>query len=109
MENIELGRLIVKQAETHPGSFNMLTWCYQSPCGTAACIAGHALLLCGYEFSGDCDAVFTSPDGERFVNGQIAREAQRVLGMTDYERWDGADIFYDFPGGLARLKELTGD
>jgi len=124
MENQELGHLVLKQITAHPESFLMDTW-FSRPagrhselCGTAACLAGHAMLLSGYSFkdveevllNGDVVTILacTRPDGT-LVNGMFGKEAQMLLGMTDDERYGHLgeeDLFLDmFPGSA--LKRFT--
>jgi hypothetical protein len=113
MENKELGRLVIKQAEAFPESFYMGTWARETPCGTTACIAGHALLLSGYsvqfrpmmllsgEVFPDKRAVFLDPEGEVVICPQ---EARRLLGLSLQEE---NSLFYaDEESAIARLREL---
>lgn len=45
--NVELAKLVYKQITTFPDTFDMRTWGIPEPCGTTACLAGHALLQHG--------------------------------------------------------------
>jgi len=76
----------------HPEHFNMREVAMKTERGTAMCIAGHVLDLCGYRIrwqdGGDhaLDAVWYKPSGRRVGDLFAAMdEAQRVLGMS-YEQ-----------------------
>ena len=113
MENLELAKLVLKQADTYPETFDMNVFCEIGPCGTVACIAGHALLLSGmYSVVTEHDehTYLLEPDGELLAADEGIRKAQCLLGMSDAERFAGNsynDIFYDFQDGLSRFRELT--
>jgi hypothetical protein len=110
--NTELGRLVLKQATEFPETFSMDDWVQEKVCGTAACIAGHAMLFSGYSFQRDEHEgyVFIRPDGSQV--SEEANEAISLLGLTDEEFCpEGEDgLFYlDDDEALERLRELTGD
>lgn len=70
----------------HPKHFNMGDVAQKTDCGTAMCIAGHALDLEGYRFNLDEDGDFLecfAPNGRR-VHNELVR-AQRLLGLTKDE------------------------
>lgn len=46
----------------HPEHFNMAVWAHKNECGTAMCIAGHALDLQGYK---------TRPKGYGSITGNL--------------------------------------
>lgn len=71
-------------------------------CGTAACLAGHRLLLDGYRITGYDTMV--SPDGEHEVSGgEIAAVAMRRLGLRQWQ----ADRLFAGDNDLNRLKEVV--
>lgn len=115
MENTELARLIIKQAEYDPDSFRMHAW--MNTCMTTACLAGWALLKSGYYVTRGGGII--CPDGTQLIES-IPRVAQRLLGMSDEERYDPArrtavgpyrpgDLFHMRSGSeaLAEFRRLT--
>lgn len=98
MENLELARLVLKTAEAEmkadSGLFSMNMWVAQAACGTVACLAGHTLLQHGgYQVARP--QVFADENGRMIIHDGIGREAQKLLGMSDAERYRrfGKDIF----------------
>ena len=124
MENQYLAEMIIKQIDAFPESFAMDQWGSVTSCGTVACLAGHAMLHCGYRLAGVTKTdwmgiqyqafLFTDDDGIPVVN--YGDEAQRLLGMSNDERFgkdvydigrpDG-DIFLDMNSGLTRFRALV--
>lgn len=103
-----MGRLVLKQIDADPASFDMLTFGKRTDCGTVACLAGHALLLSGYRMvEAGADApgqVWYRPDGTRVTC--LDAEGQAVLGLTQKEylyRPDGDEVplFYDYSETMA--------
>lgn len=120
MQDAELGKLILKQAETFPETFWMGTWGLPGSCRTVACIGGHAMLMSGYRLLTDAQhreqllttgraGWYVRPDGST-VDGFYGDEAQKLLGMSDEERFGYGkfpdDIFMDIDHGLARFRAL---
>ena len=77
----------------HPEHFDMSVWAHRNECGTAMCIAGHALDLQGYKtrpkdyqgISGNLE--FLSPKGNR-LRKTIAEVAAREMGIDSITaRW----------------------
>lgn len=110
MKNPELGRMILKQAEAFPETFDMGDYVSSdNTCGTSACIAGWAMLFSGYEL--DKDDVFIRPDGSEV--GNEFEEGKDLLGLSSDELYY-PDSNYDtlFHGAtppqlaLARLRSL---
>lgn len=65
----------------HPEHFDMQSWVQDNECGTAMCIAGHALDLQGYRVRRPYGLpVFFSPRGRK-VNPMTS--AQRELGLSE--------------------------
>jgi hypothetical protein len=88
MDNPELGRLVLKRIEAEPELFDMETYGMITPCGTVACLAGHAMLASGYVLREtgslfDPLSVFIRPDGTPVHDK--GREAAGLLGLTDGE------------------------
>lgn len=90
--NLELLRTVRKQISYFPNTYNQGDWGHRkygsegtsTPCGTTACIAGHAMLASGYVLprSHFYDAIEFRQhgfNGERLV---AATEAQKLLGLT---------------------------
>lgn len=98
MENIELGKLVIKQVEAFPETFDMNVWAWDRPsCGTTACLAGWTLLVSGWQvckvkrlMHGHTSAeeyVFIDPaDDTHYFGDAIGDKAQELLGMSDEER-----------------------
>lgn len=111
MDNPELGRMILKHVDAFPESFDMAT--FFNPCGTTACLAGHALLLDGgYELKGlrsDSRPGFYRPDGSYVED--IELEALNLLGMAEEEYFDDnkPPVFYtgDADDAIARFTEAV--
>lgn len=70
----------------HEAHFNMAVWAHRNECGTAMCIAGHALELQGYRlrlkgfqsFTGNLK--FIAPDGSEVDD--VADVAATEMGIT---------------------------
>jgi hypothetical protein len=119
MKNPELARLVLKQVQAHPETFEMGVWGMREECGTVACLAGWAMVFSGYELRqvplppyarpeqpGDTWAFFR-PDGTWVEEDEW--EGRHLLGLSDEEYRDGfgVELFYDDPeGALTRLQEL---
>lgn len=70
----------------HPEHFDMGDYACVNECGTAMCIAGHALDLQGYKLKGRGSVIFgeanfVSPVSGRVVSARLA--ARRELGLSD--------------------------
>jgi hypothetical protein len=86
----------------HAEHFNMDSLAIKNECGTAMCIAGHALQLQGYRFryrdGGYLDSV-TTPNG-RTIKHHIMKVAAREMGLPYryryYDRNDAYQLFHDF-------------
>lgn len=80
----------------HPEHFNMVAVTTKTDCGTAMCIAGHALDLAGYKrryvgspwasVDGMGDHDWYTPSGCKVQNSMSA--ARRLLGLTKKEAQD---------------------
>lgn len=88
--NTELGWKVYEYAKDHPEEFDMDYWVHGQPCGTTACLAGHALILSGYRI-GPAGRIFWRPDGT--LVGNPGREAQDLLGLDASDRYAGGDLF----------------
>lgn len=79
----------------HSQHFNMKYIAVQNECGTAMCIAGHALDLEGYKvkFDGLGNASWLTPSGGR-IRTTAMRKAARLLGMAYYG--EAYLLFHDF-------------
>jgi hypothetical protein len=87
----------------HAEHFNMDDYARKTECGTAMCIAGHALVLQGYRVRGN--GTFVSSRGLKVDPHTKARDE---LGLTNCQ---ANDLFYDFDlatpkDAAARIQEL---
>lgn len=95
--NLPLLRKVLDHIDAHPEEWDQSEYgkvSRVSSCGTAFCIAGHALVMSGYEtkesitYPGSLD--FFTPDG---VLTDPADEGMRVLGLTADEADDIGGLF----------------
>lgn len=100
----ELGRKILDHISAHPDQHHQWVWGKPDDvCGTAACIAGWALIFSGWELTGPAE--FTAPDGETLPGWRIQDMARTLLDLDDDEFYDddGATLFdAHLDGGEAR-------
>jgi hypothetical protein len=108
--NAALLRALLTHAEDNPKLLDLTVYGQFRPSGIVADLAGRALLLDGWELTGDN----TFRKDGREVSGWPAVEtaAQAALGLTDDELWNGRDRDTLFgltnpDEALARLRELT--
>lgn len=85
----------------HAEHFDMKSVAIKNTCGTAMCIAGHALQLQGYKFQyrdgGWLDSV-VSPKG-RTIKYNIMKVAAKEMGLKyrySYDNNDAYQLFHDF-------------
>lgn len=86
----------------HMDHFNMESVAIKNTCGTAMCIAGHALDLQGYKFrfsdGGLLESVI-SPKGKT-IRRNIMKVAAREMGLRYkyqyYDKEDAYTLFHDF-------------
>jgi hypothetical protein len=96
MMDTELAKLTLKHIETDLSLFDMNVYAHYSPCGTKACIAGHAMLAAGYSY----DARFfhfTRPDGSPVIFGAEGHEAISLLQLTGEEYQGSAPRYGSHP------------
>ena len=106
MENPKLGRAVLDVIDAEPQTLDMHSFGYGTtegeasewPCGTTACLAGHALLASGYRL---VESSFYRPNGE-YV-GNEAGEAARLLGMSSQEAW----AFWDYANGPDQFRKMV--
>jgi hypothetical protein len=97
--NLDLLDAVMDHIDQHPEEWNQGAWF----CGTAACFAGHSVLMNGWGVVYDWGMV--EKDGER---AGVERLARRLLGLTDEQ----ADRLFD-PGNTlddlhSMVKQLHG-
>lgn len=81
MVNTEELRAVLAHIKAHPKTWNQEHWAWPTPCGTAHCFAGHAVVRAGYHIVGQV-AHHPTPG----VPDEPARRvAKRILGLTDVE------------------------
>lgn len=86
----------------HPAHFNMDHWAQKTDCGTAACIAGHVLLVSGYKagpipkwqqgdyMDPESQLMFTDLNGQKVNNP--GDEAAMLLDLNSQQE---LELFYD--------------
>lgn len=133
MENLELGKLLLKTCRADPDSFSMKAWAYADSCGTVACLGGRTMLLSGYDLrfvlrkdgtsmvpamhdrshapvkvthiAHEC-WVFYRPDGTEVPYGCEWVEAYNLLGLTEEEFFSEDTGFPLFSAGLSEERAL---
>jgi hypothetical protein len=110
MPNVELLRRTQKEIHANPESWNQEHWFVQPLfpwrkgrwCGTAACFAGHALLIEGWEpvFNADGGAECITRDGKI---GAIKEIARQVLDLPD--AW--ADVLFAGKNDLEDIDRIV--
>lgn len=110
--NTELGRRILDHITAHRDQFDMGIWGRFDPeCGTAACLAGWAMLLSGYRVNDIED--FIRPDGSAVRPGVEGDEAAGLLDLSYEERYgaeeDECSLFTspDEDQAIARFRALV--
>jgi hypothetical protein len=103
--NLPLLRKVLDHIDAHPDEWNQSTWgevTWASSCGTAFCVAGHALVMSGYTTrlreSSDDELDFYDSDGLRV---SPSAEACFLLGLTDGE----ADWLFDASNSRETVQE----
>jgi hypothetical protein len=92
----------------HEEHFNMAVWAHKNECGTAMCIAGHALDLQGYKtklktywgISGNLE--FLSPKGKK-LKDSILEVAAREMGIDR----DVAQRLFENNGSITTPKQAA--
>jgi hypothetical protein len=103
-EQLELRRMVLKQAEANPGTFDMGYWELDQECGTTRCVAGWAQFLVRGE-------VFPNGDTEQGIP-VTGMDAITLLGLSydDFYRGSGltSGLFYARESGaLEQLRKLA--
>jgi len=91
MVNVPLLQKVLDHITAHPEEWRQSDWASKSACGTAYCVAGHAVVMSGYtaSFSSKNWATgFCVKDGRR---GHIDTVAREVLGL---DLWQAQDLFH---------------
>ena len=102
--NIQLLRKVLEHVTDHPEEWNQGVWAVRNDCGTAACIAGHTVLMTGHQvewvsMSGATEKAIAVSQGPT-----INRVAAHELGLTGYQ----ADVLFNASNTLADLWWLAG-
>jgi len=77
MPDLELLRKVLRQIDAHPELWDQSWWITESPCRTAYCVAGWAIILSGEQLP--------------LHNRLIPIRAQELLGIQQHER---TNLFY---------------
>lgn len=100
---LETGRLkhvpadvLAIRGEHFTGHFNMDSWCWKSPCGTVACIAGTAELIGNVKFTAsprNLNELFFPRNAGVAVNYEKITPEQAAIALRSYltidnARWD---------------------
>lgn len=109
----------------HPRHFNMEAVAAKTDCGSAMCVAGHALDLAGYKMRlkssrapesdgnfGRVDFDFIRPSGRRLPEDDILRTAAKELGLNYNSQ--GHRLFHDWTlktpkQAAARIEQLIAE
>lgn len=99
--NLPLLRKVLDHIDAHPEEWNQAAWMTETTCGTACCIAGHAIVFDGtHTLTVANDDVLV--DGVSMVRGEDGRwhdaaaiVGAKVLGLTEDE---AGDLFHGWNG-----------
>lgn len=104
MPNMEMIDKILDHIEAHPETWNQKSWAQKVDCGTAFCVAGHAVAMTypKAQFLFDqywktADVVELEPDGEERHVSELARE---ILDLNEYQ----GDALFDEANTLSDLR-----
>jgi hypothetical protein len=81
--NAELAYRVLDYIDAHPDTWDQTQWIRQTDCGTAACFAGWACLLSGYEpaWFGSSLADWVHPSGDDSNTYDVEICAAELLGL----------------------------
>lgn len=85
--NLDLLRRVLRQIDDHPETWEQGDYAVKGPCGTAFCVAGHAVVMSGYKIKW-CEGVDdnTHESSCTTVDGQLVPPlAEQLLGITSEE------------------------
>lgn len=103
MTNVDLLRQTMDHIEAQPENWDQLHWARRTPCGTAGCFAGTALMLAGqaeFTWSTRIDDGLIFAD-EMLDGRDIGDAAQELLGLD----MDDADGLFDPNNTLDQLRD----
>ena len=84
--NITLLRAVLKQIDEHPETWDQEHYIRKTDCGTACCIAGHAIVLSGHDQIAWCvDMTTGSRCGYVLGDESMPMIARIALGITERE------------------------
>lgn len=100
--NVPLLRKVLDHITAHPEEHDQQSWGIKTSCGTAYCVAGHALAMSGVDFRweyqlGAVRAIYTAEGEDVFEAGR------QILGL-DFE---GADDLFESSNSLDVLWHLA--
>lgn len=101
--NISEIEAIIGHIEAHPEEWNQHVWARHVHCGTAYCLAGHAVVRAGAEIRWDerrTLAELCVLHGRTYTIGSAARE---ILGLTSRQ----ADHLFNGVNSIQDLKRIT--
>lgn len=94
--NVPLLRKVLEHITEHPDEHDQGVWAVTTPCGTVACLAGHAVAMSGGEFVWQYPVPaevrqFGATQSASFVaetGRPVSHVAQQLLGLSDEEAGD---------------------
>jgi hypothetical protein len=101
--NVPLLRKILEHITAHPAEWNQQNWGLQTDCGTAFCVAGHAVAMTGHTLVWRGQMLVGVDDGRTAAD--IRRTAREELGLTGEQ----AGVLFESDNTLRELWEYASD
>lgn len=104
--NLPLLRKVLDHIDAHPEEWRQEVWVSKTPCGTAHCIAGHAVVLSGGQFV----TLNRVRIGEKVQN--VHNVAADLLGLDDRtadDLFDAGNTREDIQRIAERIAERAGE
>ena len=96
--NTQLLRKVLEHVTDHPEEWNQGVWAVRNDCGTAACIAGHTVLMAGHQVEWMEMSSATEKAVDVSGGPTIRQVAAHELGLTRYQEvalFDGGNTLAD--------------
>lgn len=115
--NVDLLRKVLTYITEHPEEWEQANWAVRTDCGTACCVAGHAVAMSGYKFRWSSSwstvpsVAFSVFDADGRV-GYIADVAAELLGLDwrDIDQYEnGVYLLFDVHNTLDDLWRIAGE